>query len=42
MLGPVAMSLVIGASGGYGLGFIVAAVIAVVAGLIVSRIRSAR
>lgn len=42
MLGPVAMSLVIGASGGYGLGFVVAAGIAVIAGLILSRIRSAR
>lgn len=40
MLGPVVMSLVIGASGGYGPGFLVAAGIAVVAGLILSRIRA--
>lgn len=41
MLGPVVMSIVIGATGGYGPGFLVAAGIAVVAALVIGRIRTA-
>ncbi len=42
MLGPVAMSLVIGGLGGYGPGFLLAGGFAVVSGVVLSRIRSAR
>jgi Na+/melibiose symporter and related transporters len=42
MLGPVVMSFVIGSLGGYSPGFVIAAVIAVLSGVVLSRIRSSR
>lgn len=42
MLGPVVMSVVIGGLGGYGPGFVIAAVVAILSGIVISQIRSTR